>query len=427
MQTSFNKGGTILVHYNLARGVNLDVIPTKQFKANQILINFTTPQTPTNATARNLVANVLETSSKKYPTQTALARRLAQQYGTYISMGVGRVGLLHTVRLKAGFINDQLAHTNLFDQVIALIREILFNPLASDGAFDQATFTRQAHNLGATINSYYDDKQFWAARRLLDLYYADDSVMQTPSFGKASEIAELTAQNLYPVYQSMIKDDRVDILVIGDLDEQDVISAMQQLPFSDRQIDLGPIIYGQHPYRQIQRQVEYQQLSQAKLNLGYQLPIHYGHALYYAGLVFNGLFGGSPYSKLFTNVREKASLAYYASSRLMPFNGLLTVQTGINSRDARRVETLINAQLKDIQEDNYSDQRLNEVKAGLINQYRSGNDLAGNLLERQLVRNLLGVQQADIPAAFNAVTRAEIQRVAQSLKQQAVYLLSGEN
>lgn len=116
------------MHYNLARGVNLDVIPTKQFKANQILINFTTPQTHTNATARNLVANVLETSSKKYPTQTALARRLAQQYGTYISMGVGRVGLLHTVRLKAGFINDQLAHTNLFDQVIALIREILFNP-----------------------------------------------------------------------------------------------------------------------------------------------------------------------------------------------------------------------------------------------------------------------------------------------------------
>ncbi len=29
--------------------------------------------------------------------------------------------------------------------------------------------------------------------------------------------------------------------------------------------------------------------------------------------LFNGIFGGFPHSKLFINVREKASLAYYAA------------------------------------------------------------------------------------------------------------------
>ena len=52
--------------FNLARGVDLHIIPTKQFKMNHVLIDFATPQTPTNATARNLLANLLETSTHRY-------------------------------------------------------------------------------------------------------------------------------------------------------------------------------------------------------------------------------------------------------------------------------------------------------------------------------------------------------------------------
>ena len=65
----------------LQPGVNLHIIPTKQFKLTHVLINFATPQTNTNATSRNLLANLLETSTHLYPTQTALARQLAKLYG----------------------------------------------------------------------------------------------------------------------------------------------------------------------------------------------------------------------------------------------------------------------------------------------------------------------------------------------------------
>ena len=47
--------------------------------------------------------------------------------------------------------------------------------------------------------------------------------------------------------------------------------------------------------------------------------------------VFNGIFGGFPHSKLFINVREKASLAYYAASRLESHKGLLMVMSGIEN------------------------------------------------------------------------------------------------
>lgn len=415
------------MHYNLASGVNLDVVPSKKFNMNQILINFATPQTFDNATARNLLANLLETSTKKYPTQTALADQLAKQYGTYLSMGVTRVGRLHCVRLKASFINDRLANSELFEKVVVLINEILFNPLVNNGQFDQETFDRQAINLKSTINSYYDDKQFWAARRLLDLYYRDGTVMRVPSFGRSQEIDKLTAAGVYQTYQEMVANDRVDILFLGDVDAEQVKAAFAKMPFADRTINHQEVLYHQPLYKQVQRQVEYQPVSQAKLNLGYQLPLYSGKELYYAGLVFNDLFGGSPYSKLYVNIRERASLAYYAASRLMPFNGLLSVQSGIDSRQASRVEKLIDQQLLALQHGQFTDEQFEEVKSGLINQYLSSNDLAGNILGRRLANQLLGLPTQDETAQINAVTRDQVVQVAQMLNKQAVYLLSGEN
>jgi len=103
------------VDFNLARCVDLHIIPTKQFKMNHVLIDFATPQTPTNATARNLLANLLETSTHRYPTQTALARQLASLYGAYVNLYVNRLGTLHTVRLRASFVNDRFVDEDLFE------------------------------------------------------------------------------------------------------------------------------------------------------------------------------------------------------------------------------------------------------------------------------------------------------------------------
>ena len=155
--------------FNLARGVDLHIIPTKQFKMNHVLIDFATPQTPTNATARNLLANLLETSTHRYPTQTALARQLASLYGAYVNLYVNRLGTLHTVRLRASFVNDRFVDEDLFEKISSLINEIIFYPLIDDGEFDGPTFRIQSNNLKSAIKSLYDDKQILANQRLMDL------------------------------------------------------------------------------------------------------------------------------------------------------------------------------------------------------------------------------------------------------------------
>ena len=70
-----------MVDFNLQPGVRLHVEPTSRFHVNRILINFATPQTAENSAARNLLANLLETSTAAYPTQTAFAKALNHLYG----------------------------------------------------------------------------------------------------------------------------------------------------------------------------------------------------------------------------------------------------------------------------------------------------------------------------------------------------------
>ncbi len=351
--------------FNLARGVDLHIIPTKQFKMNHVLIDFATPQTPTNATARNLLANLLETSTHRYPTQTALARQLASLYGAYVNLYVNRLGTLHTVRLRASFVNNRFVDEDLF-------------------------------------------------------------VMKVSSFGQIADLENLNAKSLVSMYHSMINEDKIDIFVLGDIDPMCAQQVVAKLPFKDRDIVNKSPLYHQALYDQVQRKTEYQQVNQAKLNLAYSLPVYYHDADYYAGLVFNGLFGGTPYSKLFTNVREKASLAYYASSRLLPFNGIVSVQTGIQASDQEKVQNMIQEQLTALQNGDFTTETLSEVQDSLINQYRAGHDLASNVLEQQLVTKLVNESDKNFVTEIKKVTVADVMRVAKQMKLQAVYLLSGE-
>ncbi|MFQ9472743.1 MAG: insulinase family protein [Oscillospiraceae bacterium] len=66
---------------------------------------------------------------------------------------------------------------------------------------------------------------------------------------------------------------------------------------------------------------------------------------YPALVMCNAIFGGTPLSKLFLNVREKLSLCYYASSMLEKMKGLVLVSSGIEFDKYQQARDEILAQL----------------------------------------------------------------------------------
>src|SRR5699024_4890155 len=70
--------------------------------------------------------------------------------------------------------------------------------------------------------------------------------------------------------------------------------------------------------------------------------------LYNALIVANDILGGGPNSKLFRNVREKESLAYYINSVIYKYKSLLLIDGGIEFKDFDKTVDITKEQLEDL-------------------------------------------------------------------------------
>src|SRR5690625_2130730 len=111
-----------------------------------------------------------------------------------------------------------------------------------------------------------------------------------------------------------------------------------------------------------QKIVEKDSIHQAKLHIGYRTFCTYKDDQYAALQVFNGLYGGFPSSKLFLNVREKHSLAYYVGSRIESHIGLLIVYSGVETEEYERTCSIIQEQLDALRQGQFTEEELAEIK-----------------------------------------------------------------
>lgn len=421
--------GGLYLQTQLAKGVQLTTVPSHQFKTNQIILNFRAPIKRADITKRALLSNLLETSSADYPDQRALAHALAGMYGAAFGAGVSRKGPTHNLQLAITVPNERYLATDepLTLQAIDFLATIIFKPLVKDGHFDEPTFKRQVTNLKASIQSVDDDKQYYAAQKLNAALFAADEAQQIPSYGLAADLDQLNSSDLYAYYQTLLADDQIDIIVMGDFDDAAVVARWQALGFKDRLVARPAAFYHHENAGQYTETSEIQALSQAKLNLGYDFPVFYRGQHYYAALVFNELFGGSPLSKLFMNVREKASLAYYASSSLDTFRGVLKVSAGIDGQNHDQVLQIIADQLTAIQQGDFTDELVDQLKLGLINDFESSLDSQRTFAIQALIDDLTQqtVSDEDWLEQVQAVTRDQIIEVSKLVTLNNGFFLSG--
>lgn len=416
--------------FELNKNVNLHVIPTNKYKTVRILVRFSAPLSIETSSKRSLLASLMETNSLNYPDQIALSKQLSELYGASFGIGVSRNGNEHYLTLGMNIINDQLVPSGIsvLESAVEFLKEIIFNPHIINHEFEKETFKREKENLIEYIESIFDDKQTHAALSLQNLFFARSSSQKTPSFGTIEEIQKETAESIADYYHQMISQDKVDILVIGDVAEGYVARCFKDFGFSDRDYHKGPLFYQQPLQNVIQQKTEQLPVVQSKLNLAYHCDIYYYDDLYFPLMVFNGLFGGFPHSKLFLNVREKHSLAYYASSSVEPFRGLLTVQTGIDGKNREKVLRLVNEQLKELAAGKVSEDDLEQTKVMLINQYLLSLDNQRALMEQTFLKIKVpaaNISQEEWVQRIKDVSIEDIRSVAKHIKLQAVYFMEG--
>lgn len=225
----------------------------------------------------------------------------------------------------------------------------------------------------------------------------------------------------------MLNHNLIDIFVLGDVEEAEVVRLFQNFDFKDRQ-GHSEIFYKQE-LKDYQEKIEAKEVQQSILQMAFAQPTTYGSKDYMTLQVMNGLFGGFAHSKLFMNVREKASLAYYASSAFDSFTGLLRVNAGIDAGNYQQARALILEQLQAMQSGDFTAQEIEQTKTMLKNSYFMSLDSSSNLIEQAFIHEVLPelyIDEATFLKALEAVSKEDIMRLAQSLKLQAQYFMKGE-
>lgn len=232
------------------------------------------------------------------------------------------------------------------------LSEVIFQPNVSESGFDQNVIENEKRALKQRIQSIYDDKMRYSNQRVIDVM-CENEPYALSVYGEKDEVDSITPQSLYAYYIKALAEDQIDLYMVGDIKEEEIGAYIEDLfPFKER---TAQSIDRRKTYetREVKEVREVQDIKQGKLNMGFRTNIVYGDPEYFALQVLNGIYGGFSHSKLFINVREKESLAYYAASRLESHKGLLLVMSGIDNNNYDKAVKIIKEQMELMKKANF--------------------------------------------------------------------------
>ncbi|BBW96617.1 EF-P 5-aminopentanol modification-associated protein YfmF [Geobacillus icigianus] len=409
--------------------VRVHTIPTDKYKTNTIVWKMKAPLAKETVTLRALLPHVLQSGTADYPSVKALRTHLDELYGATLQVDLSKKGEQHVVTIRIDVANEQFLPERpaLFDKALQLLADLLLRPALDGGRFVPEIVEQEKRALRQRIQAVYDDKMRYANMRLVQEMCKGEPYALSPN-GELEDVDAITAEGLYRYYEQALADDELDLYVIGDVEEEKVLDAVTNrfvLPTRSpsAQAPLAPA----KARGEVNEVIERQDVKQGKLNMGYRTDVTYEDDDYYALQLFNGIFGGFSHSKLFINVREKASLAYYAASRLESHKGLLMVMSGIEPAHYEKARRIIDEQMQAMKNGDFTDEEMVQTKAVIRNQLLETLDTPRGLVE-VLYHNVVSTRRRSIEewlTGTDQVTREDVVRVAGKVALDTVYFLTG--
>jgi predicted Zn-dependent peptidase len=408
--------------------IRLHVLPTDRFKTYAISAYIGTPLTEERVTPTALAPFVLRRGTEKLPETKAFRERLDDLYGAGFGFDIYKRGDNQIVQFRMDIIDDRYVHgaSGLLRDGLQFLGDSLTRPLIENGAFSAKYVDAEKRTLRKRMEAIVNDKIRYAAERCIEEMCKEEPYRFHP-LGKLDAIDSLTPETLYANYTHWLAESPIDLYVVG----RTTLDEVKQLVQEAFQLKgVGASSYTMLNTRQdvtdVRMVVEELEVSQGKLNMGLRSNTTYADPDYAAALVYNGILGGYPHSKLFTNVREKASLAYYASSRLDGHKGILTIQSGIEIANYEKAVDIIREQLAAMQDGAVSELEYSQTLAMIRNQLKEIEDSAFEMVAFDFNSILTGHERS-VPGLISEVEQVNVEaikKIAGKVQLDMIYFLT---
>ena len=415
----------------IKKGIKLHEIQTDKFKTNLIAVFLTMPITRENVTKNALISAVLRRGSKNMPTLAQISKDMEEMYGASFDCGIDKTGDNHVLKFYIETINDNYIpqkDENMLKTAIEKLLEIIFNPLIESNSFKKEYIEQEKENIKRIIKGKTDNKARYAFDRCLEEMYKNKPY-GLYKYGYIEDLEKITAESLYEYYKKMISKCKIDIFVSGNIDEvTEMIKNNENIQkLSDRE--------SQYILNKIERKekveekeiIEEMDVTQGKIVIGLDLHLENENQMYDT-VVYNAILGGSANSKMFQEVREKASLAYTAGSNYIRYKSNIFIKCGIEIKNYQKAMEIIQKQLEDMKNGMFTDEDIENAKKGIISGIKSIDDEQDTQITYLFGHEITNINttEDEYIKRINNVTKEDIIKVAQSIAINTVYFLKNQ-
>ena len=369
---------------------------------------------------------MLKRGSKNLKTRQEITSKLAELYGAEFDSGVDKSGDNHVLKFYLESLNEEYLpqKEDLLQKSIETLLDLVFNPNIENDEFNKEFLEQEKNNLEQIINSKIDNKTMYALNRCIEEMY-EGKPYGIYKYGYVEKLKEITAKNLYEYYKELIDTCKIDIFVSGAnsdiakiLENNGIVKALKER--NPNHVKCGSFS-NENKEKIVEEKMD---VAQGKLVIGMDLKLEDDKGKY-AAQVYNTILGGSASSKLFQNVREKASLAYTVSSNYMKLKSNIFIRAGIEIDNYQKALEIIKKQLEDMKNGDFSDEDIALAKRTIIAtinniqeeqdielSYYYGQELSDRTMTIEEYKN--NIEQ---------ISREDINTVANSLNINTIYFL----
>ena len=365
------------IEREIKKGIKIHLIKNEKFKTNLVAVFLSMPITRENVTKNSLLSAVLRRGSMNMQTSEEINKNLEEMYGASFDNGLDKIGDNDILKFYMETINDNFIPQNgenMLKSSIEKLLEIIFNPLIIEGKFKEEYIEQEKENIKRIIEGKTDNKARFAFDRCIEEMYKNKPY-GLYKYGYIEDLEQINSQNLYEYYKDMISKCKIDIFVSGEINE-DTLNIIEEnkniKQLNDRN---SQIILDIEKKEKIQEKeiVEQMDVTQGKIVIGLDFNLNYENQKYDV-LLYNAILGGTASSKMFQEVREKASLAYTASSSYIKYKSNIFIRCGIEIKNYEKAKEIIKKQLIDMENGKFTDNDIQNAKKSIISSIKCIDD-----------------------------------------------------
>ena len=407
---------------------NLHIIKTNLYKTITVKIFFREKAIKENITKRNFLSRMMMLGSNDYKTKVELTKAEQDLYAVNISSTNRRIGNYLDTGISLKVLNDKYTEKGNFEKSLDLLDSLIFNPKVNNKAFDEEDFNTVYEEYKADLNSLKENKMTYALIKGLEAT-DNKSVISYRGIGYLEDLEKITKENLYSYYEEVVKHNYVDIFVLGDVDVDYITNIIRD--------KFKIITFKKQPIKALVEQVHSSRIKTVKENItGEQDNLIITLSLNnltdyernYPLSLYNAILGGGSESLLFSEVREKNSLAYYISSTPNKLDNLIIIRGGIAKEKSVDAVNIIKKILKDLETGKIDDDRVEKAKEYYTSAIDDIIESPFQIIESYYMIELLGVDDIETKRKkMLKVTKDEIIAVARKIKINTIYILEGSD